>query len=285
MSEKEGNLEKAAFAGGCFWCMVCPFDELEGVISIVSGYIGGHTEFPSYKEVLTGETGHYEAVEITFNPKRISYSRLLELYWRQIDPTDEEGQFQDRGSSYRTAIFYYNENQRREAEASKQALTESSRFQKPIATKIIPAALFYPAEEYHQDFYKKNAFRYALHQQYSGRNEFLKKHWPKDKTHLREALTDMQFFVTQENGTEPPFDNKYWNYDEEGIYVDIVSGEPLFSSRDKYDGGCGWPSFTKPILSGYVTEQYDLSHRMTRTEVRSKQADSHLGHVFLDGPS
>jgi peptide methionine sulfoxide reductase msrA/msrB len=102
---------------------------------------------------------------------------------------------------------------------------------------------------------------------------------------LREALTDMQFFVTQENGTEPPFDNKYWNYDEEGIYVDIVSGEPLFSSRDKYDGGCGWPSFTKPILSGYVTEQYDLSHRMTRTEVRSKQADSHLGHVFLDGPS
>jgi peptide methionine sulfoxide reductase msrA/msrB len=149
----------------------------------------------------------------------------------------------------------------------------------------VPAAPFYPAEGYHQDFYKKNAFRYALHQQSSGRMEFLKKHWTKDKTHLRETLTDMQYFVTQENGTEPPFDNKYWNYDEEGVYVDIVSGEPLFSSRDKYDSGCGWPSFTKPILSGYVTEQYDLSHRMTRTEVRSKQADSHLGHVFPDGPS
>ncbi|MED1202817.1 peptide-methionine (R)-S-oxide reductase MsrB [Heyndrickxia acidicola] len=285
MSEKGWLMEKAAFAGGCFWCMVSPFDEMEGVISLVSGYLGGDTEFPSYKEVLSGKTGHYEAVEITFDPKIIPYSRLLELFWQQIDPTDEGGQFQDRGSMYRTAIFYYNENQRREAEASKEALSQSSKFQKPIVTEIIPATPFYPAEEYHQNFYKKNAFRYALHQQGSGRLEFLKKHWPKDKSHLRESLTNMQYFVTQENGTEPPFDNRYWNYDEEGIYVDIVSGEPLFSSRDKYDSGCGWPSFTKPILSGYITEQYDLSHRMTRTEVRSKQADSHLGHVFQDGPT
>lgn len=275
---------KATFAGGCFWCMVSPFDEREGVIEVVSGYTGGDKENPTYKEVSSETTGHYEAVQITFDPKTVSYEELLELYWQQIDPTDAGGQFSDRGQSYKTAIFYRDEEQKSAAETSKKALEESDRFSKPIVTEILPAQTFYRAEEYHQDFYKKNAFRYALYQRASGREAFQKEHWPEDNSHLREKLTDMQFFVTQENGTEPPFDNEYNDNQREGIYVDVVSGEPLFSSRDKYDSGCGWPSFTKPVMSASVKEKVDLSHRMTRTEVRSREADSHLGHVFPDGP-
>ncbi|HBC91334.1 MAG TPA: peptide-methionine (R)-S-oxide reductase, partial [Pelotomaculum sp.] len=174
--------------------------------------------------------------------------------------------------------------QRRKAEASKKALEESGRFQKPVATKILPTKTFYPAEEYHQDFHKKNSFRYALYRQGSGRDEFIKKHWPTDKSHLKTKLTDLQYHVTQENGTEPPFRNEYWNNKREGIYVDIVSGEPLFSSKDKFHSECGWPSFTKPILTAAIEEKVDQSHGMVRTEVRSKTAGSHLGHVFNDGP-
>lgn len=284
MSGTEQNKELATFAGGCFWCMVKPFDEIDGIYGIVSGYIGGHIENPTYKEVCSETTGHYEAVQITFDPSRISYDELLEMYWRQIDPTDPGGQFHDRGQSYETVIFYHTEEQRQKAEASKKALGESGRFKKPIATKILPAKPFYPAEEYHQDYYKKNPFRYELYRKGSGRDAFIKEHWPKNNVHLKEKLTDMQFYVTQENGTEPPFQNEYWNNEKEGLYVDIVSGEPLFSSLDKFDSGCGWPSFTKPVMSASVKENIDLSHRMTRTEVRSREADSHLGHVFEDGP-
>ncbi|WP_034670562.1 peptide-methionine (S)-S-oxide reductase MsrA [Ectobacillus panaciterrae] len=284
MSGTEQNKELATFAGGCFWCMVKPFDEIDGIYGIVSGYTGGHIENPTYKEVCSETTGHYEAVQITFDPSRISYDELLEMYWRQIDPTDPGGQFHDRGQSYETVIFYHTEEQRQKAEASKKALGESGRFKKPIATKILPAKPFYPAEEYHQDYYKKNPFRYELYRKGSGRDAFIKEHWPKNNVHLKEKLTDMQFYVTQENGTEPPFQNEYWNNEKEGLYVDIVSGEPLFSSLDKFDSGCGWPSFTKPIMSASVKENIDLSHRMTRTEVRSREADSHLGHVFEDGP-
>ncbi|MFX3623164.1 MAG: peptide-methionine (R)-S-oxide reductase MsrB [Ectobacillus sp.] len=284
MDNTEQRWELATFAGGCFWCMVSPFEEMDGVISIVSGYTGGHKENPTYKEVCSETTGHYETVQITFDPERMLYEKLLELYWMQIDPTDPGGQFHDRGQSYQTAIFYHNEQQRQQAEASKRALEESGRFQKPIVTKILPASAFYPAEEYHQDFHKKNPFRYALYRQGSGRDAFIKKHWPKDNAHLKEKLTPMQYYVTQENGTEPPFQNEYWNNAREGLYVDIVSGEPLFSSKDQFDSGCGWPSFTKPVMSASVKEKLDLSHNMTRTEVRSREADSHLGHVFNDGP-
>lgn len=284
MSETERMKELATFAGGCFWCMVKPFDEIDGIIKIVSGYTGGQKENPTYKEVCSETTGHYEAVQITFDPSRISYDELLGMYWRQIDPTDEGGQFHDRGESYQTVIFYHNEEQRQKAEASKIALAESGRFKKPIATKILPATPFYEAEEYHQDYYKKNAFRYALYRKGSGRDAFIKKHWEVNKDHLKNKLSDMQFHVTQENGTEPPFHNEYWNEHREGLYVDIVSGEPLFSSRDKFDSGCGWPSFTKPIMDASVKENVDLGHGMVRTEVRSKEADSHLGHVFEDGP-
>ncbi|RFU62527.1 peptide-methionine (R)-S-oxide reductase [Peribacillus glennii] len=264
--------------------MVSPFDEMDGIIEVVSGYTGGHKENPTYKEVCSETTGHYEAVEITFDAKIVPYEELLHLYWQQIDPTDEGGQFSDRGKSYRTAIFYQNDQQKSAALASKKEIEQSGRFSKTIVTEIVPAGKFYRAEQYHQNFYKKHAFRYELYRRGSGRDSFLKEHWPKDNSHLKEKLTDMQFFVTQENGTEPPFENQYYDNEREGIYVDIVSGEPLFSSRDKYDSSCGWPSFTKPIMSASVKEKVDVRHRMTRTEVRSREADSHLGHVFPDGP-
>lgn len=276
--------ELATFAGGCFWCMVSPFEEMEGIIQVVSGYTGGHKEDPTYKEVCSETTGHYEAVQITFDANKMPYEELLNIYWRQIDPTDIGGQFHDRGQSYETVIFYHNEEQHRRAEASKEELAKSGRFSKPIATKILPAATFYPAEEYHQGYHEKNTFRYELYRKGSGRDAFIKKHWPKDNAHLKERLNEMQFYVTQENGTEPPFQNEYWNHKEEGLYVDIVSGEPLFTSIDKFDSGCGWPSFTKPVMSASVEEKMDVSHNMTRTEVRSKEGDSHLGHVFPDGP-
>jgi len=278
--------ELATFAGGCFWCMVSPFEEMPGVIKVVSGYTGGHKENPTYEEVCSDTTGHYEAVQITFDPKVFPYEKLLDIYWRQIDPTDPGGQFYDRGSSYRTAIFYHNEEQKAKALASKEALEKSGRFGKPIVTEILPASTFYPAEEYHQNYHQKNPLRYSLYRKGSGRDQFIQKHWgmKKNKEELKKILTPLQYEVTQNNATEPPFRNEYWDHKEEGIYVDIVSGEPLFSSLDKFDSGCGWPSFTKPLHKNHIKEQLDLSHGMIRTEVRSTEADSHLGHVFEDGP-
>jgi peptide methionine sulfoxide reductase msrA/msrB len=278
--------EKATFAGGCFWCMVSPFDEQPGIKEVISGYTGGHKENPTYEEVCSDTTGHYEAVQITFDPTVFPYKKLLELFWQQIDPTDAGGQFNDRGESYRTAIFYHNEEQKQAAEASKVELAESGRFQKPIVTEILPASPFYRAEEKHQHYYKKNPFHYNMYKEGSGRARFIRENWKKRKNaeELRKVLTPMQYEVTQNNGTEPPFRNEFWNHTEEGIYVDIVSGEPLFSSLDKYDAGCGWPSFTKPLRRTEIEEKLDTSHGMRRIEVRSKTADSHLGHVFDDGP-
>jgi peptide methionine sulfoxide reductase msrA/msrB len=280
------KLELATFAGGCFWCMVSPFDEQPGIIEVISGYTGGHTENPTYGEVCADTTGHYEAVQITFDPAIFPYERLLELFWQQIDPTDAGGQFNDRGLSYRTAIFYHNEKQRLLAEKSKAALATSGRFQNPIVTEILPAASFYKAEDKHQHYYKKNPFHYNLYREGSGRARFIRENWKKRKTddELRKELTPLQYEVTKNNATEPPFENEYWNHTADGIYVDIISGVPLFSSTDKYDAGCGWPSFTKPIRRIELEEKFDTSHGMRRIEVRSKASDSHLGHVFDDGP-
>jgi peptide methionine sulfoxide reductase msrA/msrB len=278
--------EVAAFAGGCFWCMVQPFDEQPGIKKVVSGYTGGHKENPTYEEVCSDITGHYEAVQITFDPEVFPYEKLLEIFWKQIDPTDAGGQFNDRGLSYRTAIFYHNEYQRREAEASKAKLAESSIFKAPIVTEILPAGAFYAAEEKHQDYYKKNGFHYNLYKEGSGRARFIRENWKKRKSEeeLRKQLTPLQYDVTRKNATEPPYANEYWNVEEAGIYVDVISGEPLFSSLDKYDTGCGWPSFTKPLRRSELEEKFDTSHGMRRIEVRSKTSDSHLGHVFDDGP-
>jgi peptide methionine sulfoxide reductase msrA/msrB len=289
MTEREVHeraLELATFAGGCFWCMVKPFDQMPGIVKVESGYTGGHTENPTYEEVCSETTGHAEAVQITFDPAEFPYSKLLDIFWQQIDPTDAGGQFYDRGSSYRPAIFYHNDKQREEAEASKRALQESGRFDKPIAVEIVPASVFYPAEEYHQDYYKTNSLRYRYYRQGSGRDAFISRHWntSDDREKLREQLTPMQYEVTQNNGTEPAFRNEFWDNHTEGLYVDIVSGEPLFSSLDKYDSGCGWPSFTRPLHEGGVNEKEDYTHGMIRTEVRSREANSHLGHLFPDGP-
>ncbi|MDM5201484.1 peptide-methionine (R)-S-oxide reductase MsrB [Fictibacillus enclensis] len=280
------NQQLATFAGGCFWCMVSPFEEQPGIISVVSGYTGGHTENPTYEEVCSDTTGHYEAVQITYDPDVFPYEKLLTLFWQQIDPTDPGGQFYDRGDSYRTAIFYHTEQQKELAEASKQELAESGRFQKPIVTPILPASTFYPAESYHQDYHKKNPAHYQRYRKGSGREDFIKQNWSNkpDKNELKKKLTPIQYEVTQNDATEPPFQNPYWDHKEDGIYVDIVSGKPLFTSLDKFDSNCGWPSFTKPIQQSEVEEKKDFSHFMVRTEVRSKSADSHLGHVFNDGP-
>lgn len=279
--------EKATFAGGCFWCMVEPFDQRPGIVSVISGYTGGDSENPTYHEVASNNTGHVEAVQITYDPSVMSYKQLIETFWQQIDPTDAGGQFNDRGESYKTAIFYHNEEQKEIAEDSKQKLEQSNKFSKPVATKILPAKPFYKAEEEHQNYYKKQSFHYRLYKKGSGREDFIKSHWTNiaNQDELKSKLTPMQYKVTQENGTEPPFQNNYWDNKEEGIYTDLVSGKVLFSSQDQFDANCGWPSFTKPVDAYEVKENVDTAHGMIRTEVRSREADSHLGHVFNDGPT
>ncbi|MFJ5623359.1 peptide-methionine (S)-S-oxide reductase MsrA [Peribacillus loiseleuriae] len=170
-------MQKATFAGGCFWCMVTPFEELPGIGGIVSGYSGGHVENPTYEQVKTGTTGHYEVVEITYDPELFPYERLLELFWQQIDPTDPDGQFQDRGSQYKAAIFYHDEKQLELAQKSKEEMASSGKFKKPIVTEILPARTFYEAENYHQDFHKKNPKHYKEDRKQSGRDEFIDQHW------------------------------------------------------------------------------------------------------------
>lgn len=274
----------ATFAGGCFWCMVSPFEEYPGVVEVLSGYTGGAVPNPTYEQVCRGGTGHVEAVQITYDPEVLPYETLLDMYWRQIDPTDPGGQFCDKGESYKTAIFYHTAQQKEAAVASKKELAASGRFSAPVVTPILPAKEFWPAEDYHQGFYRKNPAHYKSYRRNSGRDEFLREHWSGHSGDLKKRLSKIQYQVTQENGTEPPFKNEYWDEKREGIYVDIVSGKPLFTSLDKYDAGCGWPSFTKPIAGELLEERKDRSHGMMRVEVRSKDSDSHLGHVFPDGP-
>ena len=314
----DAKLEKAVFAGGCFWCVEASFEKVQGVVEATSGYTGGHKENPTYKEVCSHGTGHLEAVEVTYDSNQISYNDLLEVFWRSFDPTDAGGSFHDRGESYTSAIFVANSGQRDLAAASKKRLMESGRFDKDVVTPIRDLSVFYPAEEYHQDYYRKNSAHYYAYRMGSGRDRFISKAWGKDKDYkiakkkssgvasgenfqwdnkanpnykvpdaatLLKRLNTVQFDVTQKHGTERPFSNEFWDEKREGIYVDIVSGEPLFSSKDKFKSGTGWPSFTRPLVDGNITEKIDKSMFRARTEVRSKHADSHLGHVFNDGPA
>jgi peptide methionine sulfoxide reductase msrA/msrB len=326
MNAKPQETQTAVFAGGCFWCTESDFEKVDGVVEVISGYTGGSKANPTYEQVSAGGSGHVEAVKVVYDPDRLTYAQLLQVFWRHVDPTDGGGQFVDRGSQYRSVIFYSSEEERNLAEASKQNLGASGRFGKPIATEILRLGEFYPAEEYHQDYYKKNPIRYRYYRGGSGRDQFLDRVWAgqkkdmhseaktemkpqmKDQTktdmmssagapawagdgysrpsdeELRRRLTPMQFKVTRQDGTEPPFNNEYHDNHEPGIYVDIVSGEPLFSSTDKFDSGTGWPSFTRPLAPENIVEKTDRGFFMVRTEVRSKHADSHLGHVFNDGP-
>lgn len=364
MNENPPGTRSAVFAGGCFWCTESDFEKVEGVIEALSGYTGGRVKNPSYEQVSAGGTGHVEAVKVTYDPARVSYKDLLAVFWRHVDPTDPDGQFVDRGEQYRSAIFYADMTQKQLAEASKKHLAAFGPFKKPIVTEILPLGAFYPAEEYHQNYYKRHSFRYKFYRSRSGRDRFLEKTWSgveykqeisemkagmdsatsdaemspgmdddmekgsmgpegtekkagenmmdskmktnmgkpmmggesADMSHgqmmytrpgdeeLKKRLTPMQYKVTQKNGTEPPFKNEYWNNHRAGIYTDIVSGEPLFSSTDKFDSGTGWPSFTRPMVPENIVEKTDSSLWMVRTEVRSRHGDSHLGHLFDDGP-
>ncbi len=282
--------QKAMFAGGCFWCMEKPFEKLNGVQAVISGYAGGNTENPTYKNYMQG--GHIEVVQIIFDPVKVSFDQLLDIYWKQVDPTDPNGQFVDRGHAYSTAIFYYDDEQRNLAEISKKSLDNKNIYVKDVVTPIIPAVIFYPAEDYHQDYYKKNPVRYRFYRMGSGRDVFLEKIWNNTESEkqtneidIKSKLTPLQYKVTQQDGTEPAFNNEYWNNKLPGIYVDIVSGEPLFSSTNKYNSGTGWPSFSKPLVTDNIIERTDKKLFSVRTEVRSNKGDSHLGHVFNDGPA
>jgi peptide methionine sulfoxide reductase msrA/msrB len=299
MSKFNTKTRIATVAGGCFWCMESDLEKLPGVLKVVSGYTGGTGANPTYETYA--KQGHVEAVQVFYDPKKVTYDAILEAFWRHIDPTDAGGQFGDRGSYYRSVIFYHDEEQKRIAEISRDKLEKSGRFDKPIVTEILKFSKFYDAEEYHQDYYKKNPLRYKYYRNGSGRDQFLEKVWKKDpgttapasgKTYqkpdeqvLRKKLTPLQYDVTQKCDTEPAFENEYWNNKKEGIYVDVASGEPLFSSLDKYDSGTGWPSFTRPLEPGHVVEKQDNSFFMQRTEVKSRDGGSHLGHVFPDGPA
>jgi peptide methionine sulfoxide reductase msrA/msrB len=310
-----GELAKAVFSGGCFWCTEAVFNPEYGVVHAVSGFYGGTATNVSYEN----HGDHREGVLVYFNNASTSYKKLLVNYWHHVDPTQENGQFADTGASYKTAIYYFNDEQKKLAEESKKILEDSKKFDRPIVVEILDGApfTFYPAEEYHQDYSIKNPVRYEYYKEGSGRTDFIHKYWDNDKTfenfltptptlsqgeggssqvqswtkftsemkakRLKE-LTDLQIKVTQHEGTESPFANEYDKNYEPGIYVDIVSGEPLFLSTDKFDSGTGWPSFVKPISDEMLTLKTDYFLFYPRTEVRSKIADSHLGHVFDDGP-
>jgi peptide methionine sulfoxide reductase msrA/msrB len=301
-TDKPENLSVATFAGGCFWCVEAGFEKLPGVHEVISGFSGGHVANPSYEDVSSGTTGHIESVQVYFDPKVISYNALLDAFWRMINPTDNAGQFVDRGEQYRPLIFYHNEEQRLQAEHSRQLLNESGRYDAPVITEIKKFEVFYPAEDYHQDYYKKNPIRYKYYHYRSGRAQYLEKIWgadlhsalDPDKTDapyskpaddvLRKTLTPLQYQVTQKAATEPAFKNTYWDEKRDGIYVDAVTGEPLFSSKDKFDSGTGWPSFSRPLIAENIVKKEDFLMIIPRTEVRSRYGDSHLGHVFNDGP-
>ena len=315
---KTENLKVATFAGGCFWCVEYAFEGKPGVKSAISGYAGGSVKNPTYRQVGAGNTGHTEAVQVYYDPELMTYEGLLQAFWRYMDPTDIGGQFADRGSAYRPVLFYHNEEQKKIAMASIAAMDKSGRFDKPMIIPVEAFTNFYKAEDYHQDYARKNPVHYKLYTNGSGRGPFVKRIWGKDYEHdysqyaakktsmvmkvgqmpagekaefkkpsdaeLKKMLTKMQYNVTQHEGTEPPFKNEFWDDKRAGIYVDIVSGEPLFSSKDKFKSGTGWPSFTRPLIKDGVTEKTDRKFFIKRTEIRSIKGDSHLGHVFKDGP-
>ncbi|CAH7186525.1 Peptide methionine sulfoxide reductase MsrA / Peptide methionine sulfoxide reductase MsrB [Vibrio chagasii] len=307
-----GKSEIATLAGGCFWCTESDLEKLKGVTDVISGYSGGELENPTYKQVSSGKSGHIEVINVTYNPDVVSYEQVLDQFFRHIDPTDDKGSFVDRGPQYRPAIFYHNQEQKDVAQNFMMEIDKAQIFDAPLKTELIKFEKFWPAEDYHQDYYKKSKVRYNYYRYASGRDQYLdtifgddRKDNPKTlrqiidsknatanaKTYVKPSdaeikakLTALQYDVTQEDATERPFDNKYWDNKEEGIYVDIVTGEPLFSSKDKYKSGTGWPSFTQPINEAYVVTTTDYKLLYPRTEVRSRFGDSHLGHVFKDGP-
>ena len=303
-----GETATALMATGCFWCVESDFEKLPGVVDVVSGYAGGNTENPTYENYASG--GHREVVQITYDPKRVTYGALVEWTLKHGDSTDKHGSFYDRGAQYAPAVYFATAEEEASAKEIIQKVDEAEVFDAPVAVPVLPTETFWPAEEYHQDYYKKNPLKYAFYRNGSGRDAFIEKYWgdraskiefanmPKaqdagmswttyvkpDNSTLEKELSKEQYYVTQKDGTERAFSNPMHEEKRAGIYVDILSGEPLFASTHKFDSGTGWPSFTQPIDAGAITLHEDKKLFVTRTEVRSRYADNHLGHVFNDGP-
>ena len=279
-------------AGGCFWGTEKYFSCIPGVLSTDTGYANGNVEHPTYQDVCRRDTGFAEAVHVVYDPSIAPLSFLLDLFYKTIDPTSVNRQGNDRGSQYRTGIYYTSDHDRMIIEQSLAEL--ASQYQKPLAVECMPLLNYYRAEDYHQKYLDKHPggychinpalFQMAATAKPDRQPDESSRYKKPEAAELKEKLTPMQYEVTQHSATEPPFQNEYWDHFESGIYVDIITGEPLFLSADKFESGCGWPSFSKPLKVYSLDEITDTSHGMHRTEVRSKSSDSHLGHVFPDGP-
>jgi len=307
-SDRKNNTmktEKATFAAGCFWGVEAVFRRLPGVVSTQVGYTGGTVPNPTYKQVCTGRTGHAEAVEVEYDPEKITYQKLLEVFFDNHDPTTPDRQGPDVGSQYRSAVFFHNERQRELAEAEKNRRDRSGEYVGPIVTEIVPAGPFYRAEEYHQRYFEKKGINWSCHTG-NGKKPAQQRgaapatmpttcaadgaecgtsHWRNlTDEEWRKRLTPEQYRIAREAGTERAFTGKYWNTKTPGIYRCAACGQPLFSSEAKYDSGTGWPSFYQPVRPDAVSTRPDNSHGMVRTEVVCSRCGSHLGHVFNDGP-
>jgi len=293
---------QAYFAGWCFRCLDGPFDATPGVKEAIVGYIWWSADTANYDAVSWWSTQHREAVQVTYDPRQVSFKDLIATYFRQIDPTDAGGQFADRWFHYTTAIYYVTDEEKDIASAYIDALDDSWKFDEPIVVKLLPFPVFYKAEDYHQNYYLTNKWQYDRYKNWSWRAGFIQDTWTdttglsnKSEDESQESisndgeqdlshLTDLQYRVTQEKWTERPFDNEYRDNKEPWIYVDIIDGTPLFSSTDKFDSKTWWPSFTQPISLDMVDDEVDLSYGMVRTEVVSTSSDAHLWHIFNDGP-
>lgn len=283
-------MKEIYLAGGCFWGTEHFLKQIEGVETTQVGYANGNIANPTYKQVCTGTTGFAETVKVQYDPQKVDLPFLIDLYFKTIDPTSLNKQGGDRGTQYRTGIYYTDAADLPVIKQTVQHLATA--YSSPLAVEIKPLQNFYPAEDYHQNYLDKNPGGYChIHPDLfdlASKAKMKKKpvaYTKPDDATLRSQLTEEQYAVTQKNATEPAFSNEYWDEHRPGIYVDITTGEPLFVSTDKFDSGCGWPSFSKPINNKLVQEKVDSSHGMVRTEVRSKTGDAHLGHVFNDGPA
>ena len=305
------KLQQATFGGGCFWCTEAVYQELQGVYKVTSGYSGGKKPNPTYEEISTGFTGHAEVIQIDFDPQQVSFAELLEVFWKTHDPTTLNRQGADTGTQYRSVVFYHNDEQKQLAQAIKKTLDDAGAFSDPIVTEISPLETFYPAENYHQNYYAQNGRQPYCRAVITPKVDKVRQVFANllkaddksvssveksatetvDQTTLdwttvdwKKKLTSDQYRVTRQEGTEPPFKNEYWDNRRTGTYQCVCCGLPLFSSETKYKSGTGWPSFYQPIDNKNVGEKVDRKLFGTRTETHCARCQAHLGHVFSDGP-
>lgn len=303
-AKSDAKLELATFGNGCFWCTEAVFEELKGVHAATSGYSGGKKDNPTYEEVCTGFTGHAEVIQIDYDPAVISFPELLEVFWQTHDPTTLNRQGADSGTQYRSVVFYHNEEQRKQAEELKERLDQSGAFSAPIVTEISAFTKFYPAENYHQEYFERNGAQPYCRAVIQPKMEKFRKAFADklgevasatgapalppetdwSKVDWQKRLTPEQYYVTRKEGTERPHENEYWDNKKKGVYQCVCCGLPLFDSSAKYKSGTGWPSFYQPIDKQNVSEHVDRKLFSVRTETRCSRCEAHLGHVFTDGP-